>query len=356
MKNIIIKTERIVVICLLFASSFLAAQTTYTVNNNPNTAADFSNLQTAINTVPAGSILYVQQSATSYGGIVINKKINLVGRSHSDSSYKSQVDAVNFVAGGSDSSIKGLLIASIGESGSAAILSNITIVDNNISSISVGSLHTFNNTLIQGNILNSALYTYTNASNILITNNLIFCSTLYFAKVDTLLLSNNVFSYGAGNPSITNGSASDVLSISNCIFITNTATNRNVDLVRGTAAIQVNNCITYNYNTTFTYGFTTGVGITTSGNVKLNTNPLFTNVGLIAPGLASPSNSSFYNPSTDNLILQAGSPITDGGIFKDYKFKINGVPTGYPTIKVVENSATVPKNGNLSVTIEAKTN
>jgi len=356
MKKILFKTEKIFVLCFLFVSSFLAAQTTYTVNNNPNTAADFTNLQTAINTVAAGSILYVQQSATSYGAIIINKRINLVGRSHSDASYKTEVGTVSFTTGASDSSLKGLEISSINESGSVAILSNIAILDNNIGNISIGNSHTINNILIQGNVLKGTVYLYSKTSNILITNNLIFCNALYFAKVDTLLLSNNVFSYGAANPNISNGSASDVLNISNCIFITNSPSNRNVTLTPGTAAIQVNNCVTYNYNTTFTYGFTTGVGITISGNVKLNTNPLFTNVGLTAPSLAAPSNSSFYNPATDNLILQAGSPVTDAGIFKDYKFKINGTPTGYPSIKVIENSATVPKNGNLSVTIEAKTN
>ena len=356
MKNIIIKTEKILVLCLLFASSILVAQTTYTVNNNPNTAADFSNLQTAITTVPAGSILYVQQSATSYGNIIVNKKITLVGRSHSDPSYNTAVGSVNFATGSSDSSIKGLVIASIGESGSGATLSNVVLADNTINNISIGNQNTFTNTLIQGNVLKSSIYLYAQSSNTLITNNLIFCSNLYFVKVDTLLISNNIFSYYL-NPDISNGSASDVLTISNCIFITNSASNRTVTLPRGTGFIQVNNCLTYNYNAAFTYGFQTGVGITISGNVKLNTNPLFTNVGLTSPGLAHPSNSSsLFNPATDNLTLQAGSPITDGGIFKDYNFKLYGTPTGYPTIKVVENSATVPKNGNLSVTIEAKTN
>ncbi len=354
MKNILFKTEKIVVICLLFASSFLTAQTTYTVNNNPNTAADFTNLQTAITTVPAGSILYVQQSPTTYGNVIINKKITLIGRSHSDPSFKTQVGSLNFATGASDSTIKGIEIASVGESGNG-VLSNISLLDNRISSISMGNQLTCSNTLVQGNVLLGVIYFYTQSSNLLITNNLIFCSSLSFYKPDTVLISNNIFCYYPGQ-NIYNYSTSDVLNISNCIFINNYSTPTLVNLVPGSGFIQVNNCITYNYNTIFTFGFKTGPGITISANVKLNTNPLFTNVGLIAPGLASPSNSSFYNPSTDNLILQAGSPITDGGIFKDYKFKLYGIPTGYPTIKVIENSATVPKNGNLSVTIEAKTN
>lgn len=354
MKNIIFKTKKILVLCFLLASSILAAQTTYTVNNTASTAADFTDLQTAINTVAAGSILYIQQSPTSYGTITLNKKLTLIGRSHSDPSYKTEVGQISIAAGASDSTIKGLLIANVAESGSGGILSNIIFLDNNITSgISIGNSHTFNNTLIQGNILKGALYLYDKASNNLITNNLIFCSSLTFYKVDTLLVSNNVFCYYGQY--IYNYSASDVLNISNCIFITNYPGAPTVNLIRGSAAIQVNNCVTYNYSTTSTLGFTTGTGITISANVKLNTNPLFTNVGLIAPGLASPYNTSTYDPATDNLTLQAGSPVTDGGIFKDYNFKLYGNPTGYPSIKVLENSATVPKNGNLSVTIEAKT-
>lgn len=354
MKNIILKTEKILVYCLLFASSILVAQTTYTVNNNASTAADFTDLQTAINTVAAGSILYIQQSPTSYGAITLNKKLTLIGRSHSDASYKTEIGTLNIVTGASDSTIKGLIIANIAETGSAATLNNIAFLDNNIASISIGNTHTFTNTLFQGNILNGSIYFYDKATNLLITNNLMFCSTLYFQKPDTILISNNIFSYTYG-PNIYNGSASDVLNISNCIFIANYPDNRIVTLTPGTAAIQVNNCVTYNYNATYSYGFTTGTGITISANVKLNTNPLFTNVGLIAPGLASPYNTSTYNPATDNLTLQAGSPVTDAGIYKDYNFKLYGNPTGYPSIKVLENSATVPKNGNLSVTIQAKT-
>lgn len=355
MKNIFIKTEKIFVLCFLFASSFLAAQTTYTVNNNPNTAADFTNLQTAINTVAAGSILYVQQSPTTYSNVIITKKITLIGRSHSDASFKSSVGSLNFGTGSSDSVIKGLDISSIGENSSGATIENIVLADNKIGSISIGSSHTFTNTVVQGNVITSSINLSNKASNTLITNNLIFSSSLSFYDADTLLISNNIFCYGYG-VNIYNYTTSDVLNISNCIFIINYGVNTNVNLVPGTGSIQVNNCVTYNYNTTFTYDFKTGAGITISSNVKSNINPLFTTIGLVAPGLASPNNTSTFNPATDNLTLRATAPIPAASIFKDYNFNLLGTPKGYPTIKVIENSATVAKNGNLSVTIEAKTN
>ncbi|KAA5534962.1 hypothetical protein F0919_10205 [Taibaiella lutea] len=51
----------------------------FTVNNNSNYAANFDNLQTAINTVPTGAVLLVQGSGTSYGTVVLDKQIVLLG-------------------------------------------------------------------------------------------------------------------------------------------------------------------------------------------------------------------------------------------------------------------------------------
>ena len=57
----------------------VVAQNKYVVNNNPGASANFSSLQVAINTVPAGSILYVMPGAFSYGDIVLNKSLTIYG-------------------------------------------------------------------------------------------------------------------------------------------------------------------------------------------------------------------------------------------------------------------------------------
>lgn len=353
MKKIIFSTRMSLIACFLFVSVSLLTQTTYTVNNNAGASTNFTDLQTAINTVATGSILYIQQSATSYGNIIINKSITLIGRSHSDSGFKSEVGTVYFTPSSSNTIIKGLKIGNIGESGSSATINNISIFDNSISGIGIGNTHNFDNVFIQGNVLDGTIYLYSKTSNVLITNNLVFCNSLWFYKTNTLLLSNNIFGY-PGLYIYNNGT--DLLNISNCIFICNYGGISTIHLNPQSGTIQVNNCISYNYNTTYTYSFTTGVGITINGNVQQNTNPLFTNAGLITPGIAHPNNYTDFDPTNDNLTLQVGSPVTDAGIFEGYNFKNFGTPAGCPSIKVLSNSATVPKNGNLSVTIEAKIN
>ena len=63
-----------------------------------------------------------------------------------------------------------------------------------------------------------------------------------------------------------------------------------------------------------------------------------------------------FDPVIDDLTLQGTSTITDAGLYEGYNFINSGTPIGYPSLKVTNYSPTVPKNGNLSVTIEAQTN
>lgn len=70
--------KKISLLCTCLFTLFTQAQT-YTVDNKPNATANFSNLQTAIETVPAGSTLLVQGSTTSYGTLTIEKRITIKG-------------------------------------------------------------------------------------------------------------------------------------------------------------------------------------------------------------------------------------------------------------------------------------
>ena len=65
--------------CFCFLPLAAGAQNLYTVSNVPGATANFSSLQTAQNSVPAGSILYVMPSAFSYGDITITKKLTIYG-------------------------------------------------------------------------------------------------------------------------------------------------------------------------------------------------------------------------------------------------------------------------------------
>ncbi len=354
MKTITLFKTKSLIVCFLFATSFMFAQTTYTVNNNTGVSTDFTDLQAAIDGATNGDILYVQQSATSYGAITINKGLTIVGRSHGDSGYKTEIGTITFDAGSSNTTLKGLKISTIIEAASGSTITDLAFFDNKITTFQLGSTDTFNNVLIQGNQITNALYIYANTSNVLVSNNLFSANTIYFGMTSTVLFSNNIMSYYAGT-SISNATTG-LLNISNCIFISNYATNAaTVTLNPGSGTIQVDNCVTYSYDAAGSYVFSTGAGITINANVQENTDPLFTNVSTTAPSIGSPFN-GLLDSANDDLTLQAGSPVSDAGIFQGYNFKNFGTPTGVPSIKVTSYSATVPKNGNLSVTIEAKTN
>lgn len=63
---------------LLTVCSF--AQSMVVVNNTPGITADFSSLQTAVNTVPDGTLILLQPSNSSYGDVTITKKkIAIIG-------------------------------------------------------------------------------------------------------------------------------------------------------------------------------------------------------------------------------------------------------------------------------------
>ena len=268
------KLSIFVLVCT-FLITAMTAQTT--VNNNPNTSADFTDLQAAIDVASNGDIIYVQQSPTSYGTITINKGLTIVGRSHSDSGYKSETGNITFAAGSSNTTLKGLKIGGISEAFTSSTITDLKFFDNDITSFGLGSTDTFDNMLIQGNIIKSTFYIYTNTSNVLVNNNIFFSTQLEFYNTATLLFSNNVMAYYEG-PNFSNRSTG-LLNIDNCIFIGNSNNGaKTIKLNPLSGTIQVNNCITYNYDAATVYTFTTGTGITIAANNQENVDPLFTSV------------------------------------------------------------------------------
>jgi len=354
MKNFILNSKKALTFCFLLACTFTFAQTT--VNNTPDTSADFTDLQAAIDAATNGDIIYVQQSATTYGTIIIDKELTIIGRSHADTGYKTTVGNVNFADGSSNTTLKGLKIGGISYSGSGGTITDLKFFDNDISSFNLNTTHTYNNVLIQGNVMRSTFSIPANMSNTLVTNNIFFSSSLSFANPTSTLFSNNIMAYYNG-PSFNNNSTG-LLNIDNCIFIGNSTNgNKTVNLYPNSGTIQVNNCVTYNYDAATTYTFATGAGITINANNQENVDPLFTNVDIVnTPSIASPYNTTVYDPANDDLTLQGGSPVNDDGLFQGYNFKNFGIPTGYPSMKIDSYSSTVPKNSDLTVTITAKTN
>ncbi|GAB4159806.1 MAG: hypothetical protein Tsb0033_14850 [Winogradskyella sp.] len=352
MKTITKKIKLALVLCLGLTITALNAQTTHIVNNNAGTAVDFTDLQAAIDAAANGDIIHVQQSSTSYGNVTLNKELTIIGRSHSDASYSSSIGTLELVEGCSNSVIKGLEIQSISDpfnpAGTFPLIEDVVIQDNKISDMqNFGVYRTFNNILMQGNIIGS-FSTGANTSNFLITNNIFTSSFLSFGMVDTLLFSNNIISSSIGI-SISNNTP-DLLNISNSMFISDRFNDVSVSFSSSTGTFLITNCLTYNYDAN--YNFATGSNITIS-NSQENIDPLFTfRDG--SPG--SIGTAQQFNPVLDDLMLQAGSPFINDGIYEAYNFKPLGTPAGLPSLKIDSYDPTVPKNSDLTVTITAKTN
>jgi hypothetical protein len=361
MKTVTKKFKTVLMLCIAFASTICMAQTTHIVDNNVGTAPDFTDVQSAIDAAVTGDIIYVQQSATSYGNVnITDKGLTIIGRSSSDSGYKTQL-SITLNENSSNTTIKGIE-GNINESAQLVFdtIENIVISDCTLSNLTLQNQNNKNNILVQGNVLTSGItISGGTPGNILVTNNIFNGSTITFSNPDTVLFTNNIIRINGGAISGTN---TETLNISNCIFIANVAffgpTNFEIGM---SGNYQISNCLTYYYNGTSLTFATNTSSINTVQNTLLNTDPLFTAVN----PTNSPASIAYggFNPFLDDLTLQAGSLAigsgsggVDMGIYEGYNFKPFGTPTGYPSIKIDSYSATVPKNSDLTVTIKAKTN
>jgi|DEB19_MinimDraft_3_1074340.scaffolds.fasta_scaffold00209_14 hypothetical protein len=103
---------------LIFSSQFLLAQKIYIVNNQKDYVADFTELQTAVDSVPAGSIIYLQPSAIPYKGSILRKKILIYGNGYflgqnqvlsiQQNIQTSNIEYLNFKPGSDASLISGV--------------------------------------------------------------------------------------------------------------------------------------------------------------------------------------------------------------------------------------------------------
>src|SRR6185437_14041951 len=166
-------------ILALFLFSFSAFATSRTVSNDPNNPAQYSSLQAAINAASVGDTIYVeatyvtiqngqvQNGASNYGSININKRLVLIGSGYNpnqDIAYVSNIGNISLdtvtasgstLTGASGSVISGFIIwGSIGTTNNytnTARASNITIQRCWITSTVY--MYNTNNTVIQQNVI-----------------------------------------------------------------------------------------------------------------------------------------------------------------------------------------------------------
>ncbi|MCO5229889.1 MAG: hypothetical protein M9958_01905 [Chitinophagales bacterium] len=165
------------ILVLIASTSF--AQGIFTVNNNIGASANFDNLQTAVNDVPANSILLVHGSALSYGEVVVRKPLSIIGTGYFIGSNQAPYTQANI----GTAQLQKLTI-SAGSNGS--LVSGLTITSNlNIDSTS-------NVTISRNYIVPDIIATVVaNSSNILFTQN--FSNSAMSIQSTSITISNNIF-------------------------------------------------------------------------------------------------------------------------------------------------------------------
>jgi len=350
-----------------FISIMAKAQTIITIDNSPQSITTFQTIQEAHDAAASGDIIYVQPTATSYGNVIIDKAITIVGRSHSEINRVSTLN--NITIRSSNVTVKGIRFGSINTNASGpnplpfvgTKIYECRFVNANLGvSTLIDPVIILNDVEIQGCVFNSFAQN-TDSINILIANNIITNGFTVRNPVSTVI-ANNIFRSGNNNITLNNLSTTETVILFNNMFKTNSTTNQTVTLNSGD--FNFSNCLTYNYGAG-NLDFVAGTGTFLENNSLLNTNPLFTDIDSnITQSLAG--NSNGYNPiiRMDDLTLQAGSPALTGGgggseigLFNNgFNYNIIGNPRDVPTMDITNYDAAVPINGTINVTITAKAN
>ena len=109
------------IVCFIWCSLYnpINAQNLWVVNNDPSfMGEDFDNLQTAIDSASPGDKIYVMGSPNTYSGIVVNKRVHLIGNGYwrvdnmieGPNGNHSHIDDFRVVASGDSSIIEGFYI------------------------------------------------------------------------------------------------------------------------------------------------------------------------------------------------------------------------------------------------------
>ncbi len=338
---------------LLLAISITSQATVWRVNNNPGQnqysgQQVFNNLQLAIsnNLVVDGDTLYVEPSTISYGDVVINKRLHLIGAGYflnlnpglQQNVQNSVVRSVTFEAGSSGSSLEGLYLFS--GSNSSVTFSNTPLEDIVISRCyGVHVIFTNNATnpisdiTVKGNYLNQVLVGNNSAaiSGLIIINNRLNDMNLG-AHVNAVIVNNviedNVNIYG--QPFYNNI----------CLGTTQSDLSQN------------NNSVTNIYNNIFVHPQPAWFTGNTNNTFGLTTAYIFAN---------------YANPSTDGKFAlkpagqcaecYAGFPSgTQLGIFGGAEpYKLSGIPP-IPSVYQLQHPANVSPGGTLNITISTRSN
>ena len=350
---------------LIGCITFSFSQTTYiTANNNPGAPGGvnvYPTLQAAIDTAKDGDVIYVIPSSISYGDVVVDKGITLIGVGFNPNKAVGTRSTVGDItlkdASASNTRIAGIVSPDqiiIGQSSGTYSITNI-IVENcrfarivqNFASSFIGNLIIRNNIFTGTGFSGEArcIYMHPSASGVIITNNIIYGPTTALISGTGLTVENNLF---FGDQSvIPYGNVHDCTFRKNIFYGVDYAMIDNNSSFSGNAFED-----NLGGNDPSTLSFGTEINGNTLTNNLDDTDPLFTNAVY----------QSTWSDSFD-FTLQAGSP----AIVDISDATLNIGPSGGATpfnpegtlLPLIENltaPAIVKQGENLEIRIQASGN
>lgn len=339
------KTITFIFACLLLPFTLLGQPKVITVDNRPNTGANYTSLASAVSAATVGDTIYIHPSATSYGNVIINIPLILVGLSHnplnSKSGEKATVGNITFGGASANSLVTGLQLNLVNVTTQTNV-SGIRIVNNRINVYIIGSNNANGDDwIIEGNIFtNTYIQPGVNTNGWIIKNNIFDQTTQYplYNCNDQISFLNNIVISSSGNFA------------NNC---TNTLVNNNIFILEA-SIVNVNlssSTIVFNNNLTRnTSGFTV-TALSGSGNLD-NINPGFINAPYGTIG-------DYYN-NDYNVTGAALTAATDGGplgVFgaSNFPFDAQGRPDLWPYMTSLDiSNSSVPQGQNINVTFTAE--
>jgi hypothetical protein len=306
---------------LLLAAVSAGAQNYYVVNNQPGAEANYTSLQGAIDSVPAGSILLLQPSGIDYGNVSISKPLVIYGAGYflgenappamQAKFISSRIKFIHLRPGASGTIVSGIHFTRFKNNTDAAIqidtaadISVSRCYFENFSGLAQGSVPRFFNLMSTTNIIIRQNYFATSGSTG--WNDALMYTAGGNAGIQFL---NNIIS-GEGATNAFGNNGSDQVSFINNSFLGNIGSHLNGNLF-------YNNIILYNPNAQ--PFFFEQMSAASSNNVS--------NRNIFPNGAANRVNGSF---NTDSLFIagsMSGVTSTDGY----FQLKPNTVAAAYGT-------------------------
>jgi hypothetical protein len=359
------------------------AQGTYVVNNAQGSSASYHILQHALDSVPAGSIILLQNSGLNYGAAIISKPVVIYGAGY----FLGQNASPATQANASESRIKQLVFIA-GSQGS--MISGVHIMDSandqSILNSRVSISNTYNITISRCMIEPAVAFSYNyggsaialgTSSNITIQQCYINCppgGLTAMGSSTAILFSNNIVTNGSsGNIDFHNGSdinssftllnntfygnMSGVFGAAQCQLFEN-----NIVIINDTAAHPTSNNGLRNYpfgvarnnltNVKYLFQYDGAADATNRVDVNLNFDSVF--VDFSNPLISSTDGA--YQLATKSLAKKFGNDGTDAGAYGGVTpYQLSGIPA-IPNIYFAQVPQTGTSVGGLKVHLKIHAN